>query len=185
LATTITAGIEAGAVEPAFGAGAQIMGTPSSAHHGNAELGAGDHLGGAVLVDHQGRRGHRVDAEALRLAGQRAHLLHDRHDVAVPRRHEERLARAAQHGVDLGHVVDGLRHVLRQAHRHHEVDVGEPFAEGGLPLDVVLAHAASFVCVGVGDVEHVRPRPEVAVGRVERERRGLAATRLEQPAPRG
>ena len=91
------------------------------------------------------------------------HLLHARQDVAVARRHQQRLARAAHHGVDLGEVVDRLRHVLGQAHAHDEVDVGQLLAECRHALDVGLAHAASLVRVGVADVEHVRAGAAVAV----------------------
>ena len=105
-------------------------------------------------------------------------------DVAVARRHQQRLARAAHHGVDLGEVVDRLRHVLGQAHAHDEVDVRQLLAERGHALDVGLAHAAALARVGVADVEHVAAGAAVAVLRVEHERRGVAAARLDHPVAR-
>ncbi len=176
LATTITAATLAGAVRAGVGR--------RRPDHRDAELGAGDHLAGAVLVEEQRRHRHRVDAEAVGLAGQRRHLLHLGEDVAVARRDQQRLARAAHHGVDLDQVVDGLRRVFRQAHAHHEVDVGQLLAKRGHALDVGAADAATLARVGVAHVEDVGAGAAVGVRGVEDERLGVAAARLDRPVAR-
>ena len=153
-------------------------------HERDLELGADHQLAQGVLVVRERRRGHGVDGEALGLAAQRRHLTHARQHEAVARRHQERLARAADHGLHLGQVVDRLRHVLGQPHRHHEVDVGQLLAEGRHALHVGLARAATLVRVRVAHVEHVGAGAEVAVAVLELERRRVAATRLEQPGAR-
>ena len=105
-------------------------------------------------------------------------------DVAVARRDDQRLARAAQHRVHLHEVVDRLRRVLGQAHAHDEVDVGQLLAQRRHALDVGAADAAALARVRVADVEHVRAGAAVRVGGVEHERLGLAAARLDRPVAR-
>ena len=104
--------------------------------------------------------------------------------MAVARRHQQRLARAAHHGVDLREVVDHLWHVFGQPHAHDEIDVWQLLAERGHALDVGLARAAALARVGVADIEHVAAGAAVAVVSIEHERRGVAAARLDGPVAR-
>ena len=100
------------------------------------------------------------------------------------RRGQQRLARAGQHGGELGEIADFRRHVARQAHAHDEVEVGQLFCEHGHALDVDGRAPAAFTCVGVGDVDAVRPRAEVAPPVLELETPEVAATRVSRTAGR-
>ncbi len=103
---------------------------------------------------------------------------------------DDRLARAAQHRRELRHVHALVGHVLRQPHRHHEVDVGEHLGDAGGARDVGLARPAAGAGLRVRDVEAVGPRSEIRapVARaraVWRRRRGAAASSCaaRQPTP--
>ena len=148
------------------------------------QLRAADDLGERVGVVHERRRRHGVDAEALLLAAERRHLLHAPEHRAVARCHQQRLARAPQHGDDLHQVVDPLRGVLGQAHAHDEVDVGQLLAERGHALDVVAADPAALAALRVPHVEHVGAGAVVDLAVTQDERLGVAAARLEQPLAR-
>ena len=118
------------------------------------------------------------------MAGPRRHLLQLRQDVAVARRDDQRLARAAQHRVHLDEVVDGLRRVLGQAHAHHEVDVRQLLAQRRHTLDVGAADPAPLPGVRVADVEDVRAGAAVRVRGIEDHRLGVTAARLDRPVTR-
>ena len=100
------------------------------------------------------------------------------------RRRQQRLARAGEHGGELGEVADLRRHVVRQAHAHDEVEVGQLLRERGHALDVGGRALTAFAGVGVGDVDTVRPRAEVALAVLELEAAELAAARVALAAGR-
>ena len=107
------------------------------------------------------RRRHPVNDQTAGIAAQRSHVLHPPYDVAGPRRHDDRFARAAQHGRHLCEVIHFLGHVAGQAHRHDEVDVGEHLAQGRHTFDIGDAAATALAGGRVLDVQAVGARAVV------------------------
>ena len=179
LATTTTAGTDAGAVVPADGEPARTSGTPSSR--------AGDRLVAADVVEDQRRRGHGEAGEAAGLATGGRHLVHDaQRPAAEGARGDDGLARGAQHRDELRRVEHVGVDVLGQRHGHHEVDVRELLGERRRGGDVVETAAAALARVGVPHVHAVRAGAvEGARARDELERRRLAAPGREAPRAGG
>ena len=100
------------------------------------------------------------------------------------RRRQQRLARAGEHGGELREVADLRRHVARQAHAHDEVEVGQLLGQRRHALDVGGRAPAALAGVGVGDVDAVRPRAEVALAVLQLETAELAAARVALAAGR-
>ena len=149
-------------------------------HERDELFGAGGDLAGGVAVVGERRRRHPVDDEAIGLAAPTGHGLHRAHDLAGARAHDDRLARATKHRRHLGDVVHRLRHVARQPHAHHEVDVGKELAERRRPLDVRGGGTAPQAAVWVEHVEAVGACAEVRLAVAQRERT-IGAARADVP----
>ena len=164
-------------MEPAEGAGASTSGIESAAQVRS--------LSSAGLVERERRRRHGEAGEAAGLATQRRHLVHGaQRGAAEGARDDDRLAGAGEHGGELGQVHDLVGYVLGQAHRHHEVDVRQPLAQGRVLLDVGKPGSPASAGLGVGDVQAVGAGAVVRASLGQLESLGRAAARRQRRAAR-